>query len=122
MITLPFMLLPLSRETQFHPGSVVIPGELVVEAVLVSSPSMRAHCSVLGSVPTLGLNIAPVINAYQIAHFVDIDVGQHPVQLLSEPFQIMHINLNELRKNGLQVRCQSSAGVSMCGRFTLDGA
>ena len=91
------------RETQFHPYSVVVPGELVVMAMLVSSPSMRAQCSVMGTVPTLGLNIAPVINNYQISHFVDIDVGQHSMQLLSEPFQIMHINLNTLKKEDLKV-------------------
>ncbi len=82
---------------------MVIPGELVVMVMLVSSPSMRAHCSVLGTVPTLGLDIAPVINTYQISHYVDIDVGQHPMQLLSEPFQLMKINLSTLRKRDLQV-------------------
>jgi len=93
----------VNRETQFHHSSMVLPSKLVVMAMLVYSPSMRAHCSVLGSVPTLGTEIAPVINAYQISHFVDVDVGQHQMHLLAEPFQIMLIDLNNLREKDLKV-------------------
>ena len=101
------------RETQFHPSSLVLPSKLVVMAMLVSSPSMRAHCSVLGSVPTLGAEVAPVINMYQISHFVDVDVGQHQMQLLAEPFQIMHIDLNKLRKKDLKVNTLESTGTKV---------
>lgn len=35
----------------------------------VASPTLRAHSCVLGSVPTLGLDIARFINPYQVVKY-----------------------------------------------------
>ena len=55
-----------SRERQSHSDTVILPGKVTVHSVAVSSPSLRAQTTVLGSVPTLGLDIARFINKYQV--------------------------------------------------------
>lgn len=74
-----------------------------IEAVLISSPTLRSQSSVLGSVPTLGFKIAPFINHYQVTHFVDLDLSDYPMQLLSSPVKLMEVDLNSLEKEPLKV-------------------
>ena len=97
-----FGYLTHDRATQMRPESVVIPGRVVFKAVLVSSPDLRAQSSVLGKVPTLGLEVAPVVNRYQVTHFVDVDLSVYPVQLLSAEVCLMEVNLNALPKEPLK--------------------
>ena len=47
-------------------SGTVIPGIVEVHAVCIASPALRAHCSVLGTVPTLGFDIAQFINKLQV--------------------------------------------------------
>ena len=45
---------------------MVIPSTVVVHAVCISSPALRAQASVLGTIPTLEFDIARFINQYQV--------------------------------------------------------
>ena len=44
----------------------MIPFRVDVVAVLISSPALQAHSCVLGSVPTLGFDIARTVNKHQV--------------------------------------------------------
>ena len=54
------------RKSQCCDRFVVVPQNVTIWAVCVSSPELRANSQVLGSVPTLGLDIARFINEYQV--------------------------------------------------------
>lgn len=92
-----------SRASESCPSSVVIPGRVCLKAALISSPALRAQSSVLGTIPTLGLEVAPVINHYQVTHFVDADFSAYQLQLLSSEVLLMDINLNSLTTQSLKV-------------------
>ncbi len=49
-------------------GCSIIPCRVEVVLVGVASPEMRAQSCVLGTVPTLGFDIARHINRYQVGH------------------------------------------------------
>ena len=56
----------LCRSECCHDDSVMVVSSISLHAVAISSPTLRGHTSVLGSVPTLGLDIARFINQYQV--------------------------------------------------------
>ena len=93
-----------SRATQLCPGGVIIPGKVRLKAVLISSPALRAQSCVLGTIPTLGFEVAPVINRYQVTHFVDVDLSAYPLQLLSREALLMEVDLNSLAREPLKVK------------------
>ena len=84
-----------------------MPGLVTVCAAIISSPALRANSLVLGTVPTLGFDIARFINSYQVTHFTDLDLSSWPHQMLSETHEVMTVNLNSLTKKALKVcrRC-----------------
>lgn len=47
-------------------GAVVVPFRVTVWIVGVASPALRSQSCVLGSVPTLGLDVARFLNRYQV--------------------------------------------------------
>ncbi len=55
-----------SRSRCFHSQSLILPCSVTVHAVCISSPALRAKAAVLGTVPTLGFDIARFINQYQV--------------------------------------------------------
>ena len=82
----------------------MIPSKLCLEAVLVSSPCLRAESCVLGTVPTLGLEIAPFLNHYQVTHSVDQDLSTCPMHFLSRCTPLLTVDLNSLTRDPLRVR------------------
>lgn len=92
------------RATQLCPTSIMIPSRLNIEAALVLSPTLRAQSSVLGTVPTLGFEIAPFINQYQVSHFVDLDLSTYPLQFLSNYTQLLTVDLDTLTSDSLKVK------------------
>ena len=54
------------RSHQSHSDTLILPARVTVHSAAISSPALRAQCAVLGSVPTLGLDIARFINKFQV--------------------------------------------------------
>ena len=76
---------------------------MTVHAALVSSPALRANSLVLGTVPTLGFDVAQFINKYQVSHYTDLDLSSWPHQMLTEGCEVMSVDLNSLPKKPLKV-------------------
>lgn len=91
------------RATQLCESSIIVPGKVALKAVLISSPALRAQSCVLGTIPTLGFEVAPVINHYQVTHFVDVDLSAYPLQLLSLEVKLMEVDLIAITKEPLKV-------------------
>ena len=81
---------------------------MAVHAALISSPSLRANSLVLGTVPTLGFDVAQFINKYQVRHYTDLDLSSWPHQMLSEGCEVMKVDLNYLPKKPLKVERKST--------------
>ena len=54
------------RSRHCHGDSVMVVAAVSVQAMAIASPSLRALTSVLGTVPTLGLDVARFMNQYQV--------------------------------------------------------
>ena len=65
---IPILMSLWCRSSQPNSEAVVIPYRVTVCVVGVASPALRAHSCVLGSVPTLGMDIARFINPYQVSY------------------------------------------------------
>lgn len=76
---------------------------MTVHAALISSPALRANSLVLGTVPTLGFDVARFINKYQVSHYTDLDLSSWPHQVLTESCEVMNVDLNSLPKKPLKV-------------------
>ena len=76
---------------------------MTIHATLISSPALRANSLVLGTVPTLGFDVAQFINKYQVSHYTDLDLSSCPHQALTESREIMKVDLNTLPKKSLKV-------------------
>ncbi|XP_019850254.1 PREDICTED: putative protein arginine N-methyltransferase 9 [Amphimedon queenslandica] len=55
-----------------------------LHVVGVASPALRAHSCVLGTVPTLGFDIASYINKYQVSHYTDINLETFPHETVTK--------------------------------------
>lgn len=98
-----FCLVFFFRSTSFHSSSLIIPGHMTVHAALISSPALRANSLVLGTVPTLGFDVARFINKYQVSHYTDLDLSSWPHQMLTESCEVLSMDLNSLPKKPLKV-------------------
>ena len=76
---------------------------MTIHAALISSPALRANSLVLGSVPTLGFDVARFINKYQVSHYTDLDLSSCPHQTLTESCEVMKVDLNTMTKKPLKV-------------------
>ena len=76
---------------------------MTVHAALISSPALRANSLVLGTVPTLGFDVARFINKYQVSHYTDLDLSSWPHQMLTESCEVLSVDLNSLPKKPLKV-------------------
>ena len=45
---------------------LILPQNIDIHVVGVASPALRAHSCVLGTIPTLGFDVAQFINKYQV--------------------------------------------------------
>ena len=81
---------------------------MTVHAALISSPALRANSVVLGTVPTLGFDIAQFINKYQVTHYTDLDLSTWPHQMLTDSHEVMTLDLNSLPKKPLKVYMQQN--------------
>lgn len=84
------------RSQFFHSYTQVLPSKLVVYAACISSPSLKAQSCVLGTIPTLGFDIASFINRYQVSHFIDVDLSTLPHERLTSMFDLLTVNLASL--------------------------
>ena len=91
------------RSTSFHSSSLIIPDHMTIHAALISSPALRANSLVLGTVPTLGFDVARFINKYQVSHYTDLDLSCWPHQTLTESCDVMKVYLNSHPKKPLKV-------------------
>ena len=103
-----------TRSRYFHSSSITIPSSLTVHAAVISSPTLRAQSSVLGSIPTLGFDIAHFINHYQVTHYTDVDLCTFPHQALTSSFELMHINLSTHSKTVYQVHTHTHTHTHTC--------
>ena len=76
---------------------------MTVHAALISSPALRANSLVLGTVPTLGFDVARFINKYQVSHYTDLELSSWPHQMLTESCDVMNVDLNSLPNKPLKV-------------------
>ena len=58
---------------------LVLPQNIDIHVVGVASPALRAHSCVLGTIPTLGFDVARFINKYQVR----LTLGCHSYHVLS---------------------------------------
>ncbi|XP_062513751.1 protein arginine N-methyltransferase 9-like isoform X2 [Corticium candelabrum] len=71
---------------------VVVPQNVTIWAVCVSSPELRANSQVLGSVPTLGLDIARFINEYQVTTQVNLNLKTIQHTTITQPLPFATVN------------------------------
>jgi type II protein arginine methyltransferase len=94
--------------------SVVVPSSVTVCAACISCPALRANSQVLGSVPTLGLDIAQFINKYQVKTQVDLDLRRLPHTIITEPLPFFAIKIGSYET----IRAKKRASVNMSGHIT----
>ena len=106
------------RSQFFHSSTEVLPSKMTVHAVCISSPTLKAQSCVLGTIPTLGFDIASFINRYQVSHFVDVDLSTLPHEKMSNTFELLTINLGTLRIKPLQAEAEICVTVETSGPIT----
>ena len=77
------------------PSALCIPSRVSVYLVLLLSPCLRAWSAVLGTLPTLGFDVACHINKYQVTHYTDLDLTSVPHQTISDHTHICTLNPGE---------------------------
>ena len=116
------------------PSALCIPSRVSVYLVLLSSPCLRAWSAVLGTLPTLGFDVACHINKYQVTHYTDLDLTSVPHQTISDHTHICTLNPGEasttvsyivseaeaygVDSNSLMVQVEQT----LCVEVTSDGA
>ncbi|KAL5493356.1 hypothetical protein EMCRGX_G014525 [Ephydatia muelleri] len=106
------------RSQFFHSGTEVLPSKVTLYAVCISSPALKAQSCVLGTIPTLGFDIASFINRYQVSHFVDVDLSTLPHEKLSNTFELLTINFGTLSIKPLQAEAEMCVTMETSGAIT----
>jgi type II protein arginine methyltransferase len=78
----------------------------------INSPALRARSCVLGTIPTLGLEIAPFINKYQVTHYADIDLSTFPYKAITE---VLTLDISPLNQ---ELSIESSVPVTITDSLT----
>ncbi|XP_039731938.1 protein arginine N-methyltransferase 9 isoform X4 [Pteropus medius] len=74
-------------------GGKIFPQYVLMFGLLVESQTLVEESSVQGTARTLGLNIAPFINQFQVPIRVFLDLPSLPCTPLSEPVELLRLDL-----------------------------
>eukprot|EP00117_Sycon_ciliatum_P008047 scpid35446/ scgid10919/ Putative protein arginine N-methyltransferase 10 len=83
----------LSRQ-YLRPGGTALPSRLELWAMCIDSAALRAQTSVLGRRPTLGLDVARSMNAYQVRTFIGLDAATLEFVQLTDPVCLLDVDLD----------------------------
>ena len=81
--------------SSLSPSALFIPSHISVYLVLLSSPYLRAWSAVLGTLPTLGFDVACHMNKYQVTHYTDLDLTSVSHEAISDHTHICTLNPRE---------------------------
>uniref|UniRef100_F6VIT9 Protein arginine N-methyltransferase 9 n=1 Tax=Ornithorhynchus anatinus TaxID=9258 RepID=F6VIT9_ORNAN len=91
-------------------GGKIFPQHVLVMGMLVESQTLVEESAVQGTEPTLGLNIAPFINQFQVPVRVFLDLSTLPCVPLSKPVELLRLDLMNpyLNSSNREVKVQIS--------------
>ncbi|KAI8508418.1 protein-arginine omega-N symmetric methyltransferase [Branchiostoma belcheri] len=90
----------LARAYAVKPGGAILPCAAAVYGVCIESDVLLRENRVLGSEPTLQLNVADFMNIFQATTHQDITLSTLPHKPLTEPFHIFHFKLDTETPHG----------------------
>ncbi|XP_065830120.1 protein arginine N-methyltransferase 9-like isoform X2 [Oscarella lobularis] len=70
----------------------VLPQKLTIFGTCLASPALRANSQVLGSIPTLGFDIARFVNEYQVTLQIDLDLTTLPHAVVTKPIPFISVD------------------------------
>ncbi|XP_078684237.1 protein arginine N-methyltransferase 9-like [Branchiostoma floridae x Branchiostoma belcheri] len=85
----------LARAYAVKPAGTILPCAAAVYGVCIESDVLLRENRVLGSEPTLQLNVADFMNIFQATTHQDITLSTLPHKPLTEPFHIFNFKLDE---------------------------
>ncbi len=91
-----------------------LPSSISLCMVLISSPALRACSSVLGTLPTLGFDVACSMNHYQVSHYTDLDLTSVLYTRLSDDTHVCTLTSGKAPCNVSHCHCIPVYLPSLC--------
>ncbi|XP_072899028.1 protein arginine N-methyltransferase 9 isoform X4 [Hemitrygon akajei] len=98
-----------------RPEGRLLPQCITIYGILIESDTLQQESAVQGKEPTLGFNIAPFINQFKVPIHVFLHLSTLPHVQLSEPVELLKLNLLDLVTDDLcsEIRVQVHSSGSL---------